>query len=507
MSPAIGAAPFVEKLPGGSVCKAASRIRRALKADAQTADTARMNRVGVLATAGAAVAVGLAPVVPLLMAHNADAFDVPNVHFYAVSATALLCATVAVVLGVVGIRRRERRSAAVGAGFTVMAALLAVHGLTTPGFLIEDGYFAAVGVSGALAVPLGGAVILATLISRPRSRGYVRDLVYLQIGVIAAALAFGSVALLDPEAIPSIPVALRPLVWWIVGANAVIYGALALRALRTFQLTRRVGDLAVVAGLSWLAIAVATYLLSPTWSVGFWAGHVLELGAFVVISGALASDLARATPSRTLSDVDVHNVVSEEEGLLGAWVERLLARLADKDTSTREHTRRVAQLAVQVGQEVGLRGKRLRCLAVAALLHDVGKLQVPESILCKAAPLTPAEFAVIKRHPTDGATLLGHIGGFAEELPLVRGHHERLDGSGYPDGLRGSELSLEVRILGVCDVYDALTSERVYRRAFAQAQALTILDQGRDIAFDADVLDALSRVVGVAPAVRHLRAA
>jgi putative two-component system response regulator len=82
-----------------------------------------------------------------------------------------------------------------------------------------------------------------------------------------------------------------------------------------------------------------------------------------------------------------------------------------------------------------------------------------------------------------------------------------LDGTGYPDGLRGNELSLEVRILGVCDVYDALTSERVYRRAFSQAQALTILDQGREIAFDPDVLDALSRVVGEAPAVRHLRAA
>ncbi len=466
-----------------------------------------MSRAGVLATAGAAVAIGLAPVVPLLMAHDAEAFTVPNVHFYAVSTTAIVCAGLAVVLGIVGLRRRDRRSAAIGAGFTVMAALLAVHGLTTPGFLIGDGYFAAVGVSGALAVPLGGGVMLATLLSRPRNRGYVRDLVYLQTGVIVAALGFGSVALLDPGVIPSIPFALRPLVWWIVGANALIYGVLALRALRTFQLTRRVGDLAVVAGLVWLAVAVATYLLSPTWSVGFWAGHILELGAFLVISGALASDLARATPSRTLSAVDVQSVVTEEEELLGAWVARLLARLADKDTSTREHTRRVAQLAVQVGQELGLRGGRLRCLAVAALLHDVGKLQVPDSILCKPAPLTPAEFEVIKRHPTDGANLLAHIGGFREELPLVRGHHERLDGSGYPDGLRGNELSLEVRIIGVCDVYDALTSERVYRRAFTESQALTILDQGRDTAFDPVVIDALSRVVGAAPAVQHLRAA
>jgi HD-GYP domain-containing protein (c-di-GMP phosphodiesterase class II) len=458
-----------------------------------------MNRAGLLLAAGGAVAIGLAPIVPLLLTHDHAAFAVPTVHFYAVSATALLCAGLAVALGVLGVRRRDRRTASIGAGFTVMAALLAVHGLTTPGFLIDGEYTAAVGVSGALAVPLGGGVILASLLSRPRELGYVRDLVFLQIGVVAVMLAFGSLALLSPQTIPSIPVALRPLVWWIVAGNAVIYGVLALRALRTFQLTRRLGDLAVSAGLVWLAIGVATYLLSPVWSIGFWSGHLLELGAFLVVAAALVSDLVRATPSRALlSEIDVCDVVTEQEALLGAWVERLLARLATKDTSTREHTRRVAALAVQVGQEVGLRGGRLRGLAVAALLHDVGKLQVPDAILGKAGPLTPAEFAVIKRHPSDGEALLGHIGGFTSEAPLVRGHHERLDGSGYPDGLRGDELTLEVRILGVCDVYDALTSERVYRRAYEHSQALAILDRGRGGVFDADVLDALSRVVGAA---------
>jgi HD-GYP domain-containing protein (c-di-GMP phosphodiesterase class II) len=477
-----------------------------------------MKRAGVLATAGGAVAIGLAPVVPLFLAdtpsgvssllprflaHRRPAFVVPDVHFYAVSATALVCALLAVALGAAGVRRHDRRSVAIGAGFTLMAAMLAVHGLTTPGFLVASKYTSAVGVSGALAVPLGGAVILAALLSRPRELGYLRDLVLLQVGVVASMLGFGALALLDPAAIPSIPVTLRPLVWWILGVNALIYGVLALRAVHTFQLTRRLGDLAVGVGLVWLAVAVATYLLSPVWSVGFWAGHVLELGAFLVVAVALASDLVRATPSQALRpEIDVRSVVTEEEALLGAWVGRLLRRLADKDTSTREHTRRVAQLAVQVGEELGLRGGRLRSLAVAALLHDVGKLQVPEAILKKAAPLSRAEFAVIKRHPADGAALLAHIGGFAGELPLVRGHHERLDGSGYPDGLRGGELSLEIRILGACDVYDALTSERVYRRAYTQPQALTILARSRGIAFDADVLDALSRVVGAGTQLR-----
>ena len=99
----------------------------------------------------------------------------------------------------------------------------------------------------------------------------MRDLVLLQIGVVAVMVALRRAGAARPAAIPSVPVALRPLVWWIVGGNALIYGVLSLRALRTFQLTRRLGDLAVAAGLVWLAIAVATYLLSPLWSVGFWS--------------------------------------------------------------------------------------------------------------------------------------------------------------------------------------------------------------------------------------------
>ena len=132
---------------------------------------------------------------------------------------------------------------------------------------------------------------------------------------------------------------------------------------------------------------------------------------------------------------------------------------------------------------------------------------MPDSILRKAGPLSQSEFDIIKRHPGDGAALLAHIGGFAGEAPLVRGHHERLDGSGYPDGLRGSELTLEVRILGVCDVYDALTSERVYRRPLTQDQALLVLDQGRGSAYDPEVLDALARVIGATLAVRLEQAA
>src|SRR5581483_10485409 len=127
-------------------------------------------------------------------------------------------------------------------------------------------------------------------------------------------------------------------------------------------------------------------------------------------------------------------------------------------------TRRVALRAVQVGEELGLSAGRLRSLAIGGLLHDIGKLSVPERILKKPSGLTDEEYAVIKKHPEWGDRLLRELGGFGDQVRrLVRSHHERLDGSGYPDGLAEPELDMDTRIMAVCDVYDALVSPRVYR--------------------------------------------
>ena len=454
-----------------------------------------MQRFGVLATAGAAVAIGLAPVVPLVVAHDREAFTVPTIHFYAVSATALMCAALAVVLG-------HRRHPPARPALCRDRRGLHGHGRAARRARPDDAGLPRRGRVHRRRRRLGRARGAARRRRHPRraalaaarSHATCATSCYLQIGVLVATLGFGALALLDPDAIPSVPVALRPLVWWIVGINAVIYGVLALRALRTFQLTRRVGDLAVVAGLLWLAIAVATYLLSPVWSVGFWAGHVLELGAFLVISAALASDLARATPSRALhSDIDVqqrrHRGGGPARGLgrAAARPPRRQGHLDARAHAARRPARRAVGAAPRPARQPAARPRRRR--AAARRRQAAGARRDPAQ--GSAADRRPSS-TVIKRHPTDGAALLGHIGGFAGEIPLVRGHHERLDGSGYPDGLRGDELTLEVRILGVCDVYDALTSDRVYRRAYTQPQALTILDQARGSAFDSDVLDALS---------------
>jgi putative nucleotidyltransferase with HDIG domain len=156
--------------------------------------------------------------------------------------------------------------------------------------------------------------------------------------------------------------------------------------------------------------------------------------------------------------------VGKEEAYLGAHVGALMIALAEKDESTEGHTRRVAELAVQVGELLGLPARRLRALAIGGLLHDIGKMQIPDSIVKKPGALTKAEYDLVKRHPEWGDQLAGDLGLPERVRQLIRHHHERLDGSGYPDGLVSEQLDLDVRILAVRDVYDALISKRVYRR-------------------------------------------
>lgn len=174
-----------------------------------------------------------------------------------------------------------------------------------------------------------------------------------------------------------------------------------------------------------------------------------------------------------------------------------MVRLAEKDTSTEEHTRRVAALAVEVGEQLGLPATRLRSLAIGGLLHDMGKLSVPDSILKKPGPLAHDEFALVKLHSQRGRELLNELGGFDENVKrLVLDHHERLDGRGYPRGLTADDLDLETRILALCDVYDALVSERVYRPAWSSDQALALLREESGVAFDTRCVDALVQVLG-----------
>jgi putative nucleotidyltransferase with HDIG domain len=270
---------------------------------------------------------------------------------------------------------------------------------------------------------------------------------------------------------------------------------IAERAISTWRLTQRPADLLAVVGLAWLALALVAQLTIPFTQLGFWIGHGLELGGLLFLAGPAVADLHRAGASRPLvGDLRATELVAQEEAFLGARVRSLLLALATKDTATEGHTRRVAMLAVQVGEALGLPRRRLRNLALGGLLHDIGKLSVPRAVLQKPGPLDDAEFAEIRRHPDAGVRLLAELGGFPPAvLRLVRDHHERLDGSGYPGALEAGDMDVETRVLAVCDVYDALVSDRVYREAWTQERALALLRDPSQ--FDPACVAALEQVV------------
>lgn len=153
----------------------------------------------------------------------------------------------------------------------------------------------------------------------------------------------------------------------------------------------------------------------------------------------------------------------------------LLATLEARDAEIASHSRRVARHAVAIARELGLSEERVARIRRAALLHDIGKTFTPKPILDKAGPLSEEEYAVVKRHAEVGARMVGTLED-RELTAIVLHHHERIDGRGYPDGLKGEAIPLGARIVAVADTYDAVTSERPYRRAKPHAEALAMLD-------------------------------
>lgn len=417
------------------------------------------------------------------------------VHFWAVGATAFAATAAAIALTVVGARRGDARTVLVGTAFSVMAALLALHGLASPGILVDGNGLVA--FTGGATLPVGGVILALTALPSLRRPQSIRRLLVLQAALLAAVALVGTLGMLVPEVVPAVPEPGSALALGALAVGLVFYAFLGLRAVNTYLLTRRRADLLVVCGLAFLGAALGAALLLDFQDLGWWLGHAFELIGIVLVGIPVAADLHRGTPSRSLTGGPrAHELVSAEEAFLGVRVRALMMRLADKDEYTEEHTRRVALRAVQVGEELGLAPSRLRTLATGGLLHDIGKLSVPDAILKKPGSLDEDEFAVIRRHPEWGHRLLGELGGFPEAVRrLVLDHHERLDGRGYPNGRFGAELDLETRILTVCDVYDALLSVRVYRPAWTHERALGLLRDEANTAFDALCVTALERVL------------
>lgn len=181
------------------------------------------------------------------------------------------------------------------------------------------------------------------------------------------------------------------------------------------------------------------------------------------------------------------------------FVKVLAAALESKDSYTHGHSQRVAHYAAILGQDLGLTDRELRELQIASFLHDIGKVGVCEQYIKKQGRLTPEEWSVVRGHPEKGAELIGPLRLGPAILSAVRHHHERVDGRGFPDRLGGSDLSITARIVCIADAYDAMTSDRPYRRALTRDAARQELKRCGGTQFDLEYVERFLRLLGTHP--------
>ena len=477
----------------------------------------------------------------------------PVFHFYVVTFTALLAIGLAVLMRVAAAQLRDARVLILSLSFLSIAGIFLTHALTTPGVLVGDNPW--VGFSARLSL-LSGAALLATaaITWQPGIRARIVARQSLLTGLcVAFLIGYAVVALVSSAqlssseaaeyagmhdmpmgqattnttvssggygadygaarppaaAAPATPAATdlpwiyaqlnAPVLSWGLGGLTILL--LALAALRFHRIYRR-GPSPLAAGFLASGILLAqsqlAMLVGRPWHASWWEYHVLMLTAFAAAVAGLAREYAQTrSVSAIVGSLLLHDTVAQLEQGYTDVIVALVEAVEAKDPYTRGHTQRVAELSVLIGQQLGLADDRLRILNQSAMLHDIGKIGIPDSILHKPGPLDAHEFAVIQEHPLRGYRIIAQVRSLQAELDGVRSHHERLDGSGYPDGLRGSEIPLDARIIAVADVFDALTSERPYRAAWPVARALAIIDAEAGTKLDPDCVGALHAVLPV----------
>lgn len=238
-------------------------------------------------------------------------------------------------------------------------------------------------------------------------------------------------------------------------------------------------------------------------SAGFAAerGQSREIVRYLALRGSeLAKAVENAGFDRSVAQDELSAAASRDEA-----VRSFLAALEAQDTLTCEHSRAVGAWAGRIAKVLGMTPDAREFAVICGTVHDVGKINTPKSILMKTGPLSDEEWVEMRNHPEAGARMVERIGPIRDAAPIVRAHHERIDGTGYPDGLAGDEIPLVARIVAVADSFHAMITKRPYRDAMSIPAVLEVLANGRGGQWDPSVVEAMISIVRPAAAQSKLR--
>jgi HD-GYP domain-containing protein (c-di-GMP phosphodiesterase class II) len=439
----------------------------------------------------------LAPQGTLLLLRTVPSLDLvlrsATTHLVVVSAISTCAMVVAVAAATAAGRSRDGSLVLLALGCLAVGFLMLGHGLTTPGIWgrppnLWVGRLPVLAIAGfaaclsAAAWPRRWPAVLAG--RWPRA----------VLAVAGAALALVPAAAL---AWPAGGGGARPLPGEtairlaLMAASAAVLVAVGSVHWRRWRLGLDRMQLALVVACLLGAGALLSLQVGATWRLSWWDYHAFLLTGF---AAAVAAVLTGYRRSRTMHDVLEGVFAADPMAHISRGysetLRALIGAVEARDAYTHGHSARVAELAVHLGQRLGLRPGALRSLAEGAYLHDVGKVGIPDHVLNKPGALSDEERGWIEQHPVVGADIAGRAPSLRGALEVIRQHHERYDGGGYPDGLAGEQISLAARIVAVADVWDALTSDRAYRPAWPPDRALRHLETGRGSHFDPACLDA-----------------
>ena len=417
----------------------------------------------------------------------------PAGHFYVVSTVALLATVVAIVIGEAGRRLRNVQVLLLALAFVSLGGFFMLHGLSTPGFLVRHYRLPAIAAQLShtfLALWLALAT-LAPGMSAPRwLRVRTSWLLPAWTSVVLGLVALG---LSQPELVERVAVDRRPLQWAAVGVTLALLGVAGWRFLQAYRFTRLPLQKLMLYAVGWIAASQTIAVMGELWRLSWWSYHILLLAALVLLAAGLWRQYAAGGFRDSLHALFADDPHERIRVGLSPSVRALVVATEAKDRYTAGHNERVARNAVRIGQSLGMQPELLRALAQGGMVHDVGKLEIPDAVLNKPGRLDDAEFEIVKRHPVAGYEMARRLGMMHAELDVIRHHHERWDGSGYPDGLAGDDIPLVARVLAVADVYDALTSDRSYRAAWPPERANALLREQAGSAFDPRCVDAWLR--------------